>query len=356
MIDLKEYILTNMDDAGMYLGKEIHFECPDCGDKKGHCSFNIKKELFNCYKCGWSANPVTFIMKAESISYKEAESFLNTDKEKIPSLPKLKERLNKTFEEPLDKYTEEEHKNSKLPVEYISFGSLMNLKFNMKKTVSAEEAKKLDSPMDYNNAIFYMHDREFKSETLKEFKIGFCIKGHYKDRIIFPIQCGNKFSFQSRRMYDHQDQKYKNPPGAKYTQLLYNYQYLQYIKHKEGSIKRLFIVEGGFDCMRMFELGFKTTTAALGKGIHDHRISLLLDVNPEVVYLMLDSDAESQAYKNAYNLVNFFTTKIIHLPKGIDPDMIRERKQMLLHINNAKEYSKKELQKIKENKWQKLAA
>lgn len=50
---------------------ELMIECPECGDARGKCSYNIEKNAVNCFVCGFHGNKYAIHMKARGFTTEE---------------------------------------------------------------------------------------------------------------------------------------------------------------------------------------------------------------------------------------------------------------------------------------------
>jgi len=221
---------------------------------------------------------------------------------------------------------------------YINKEEETALSINDLKDVESEVTKKLDVvnlpdeyiPCYYNGVWKipeYLHERKIRKRTIKKFKIGFCVKGYYKDRIIMPIKCGELFAFTSRIMDDEYrgEDKYKHAYRSRIKDMFLNY---DNIEHDEINL-----VEGPFDLFRLFQFGFDNTLCSF-KGrnkLSSYALNLLLMKNVKKINILYDADAVEIAEKLSIQLKAFFKIRVLILDSG-DPDVATKNsiKKMLL--------------------------
>jgi hypothetical protein len=176
--------------------------------------------------------------------------------------------FNDYFNEEKEEHEQESIKVS-LPDEYIPFSSI-----------------DLDNPdhlVPYNYLIF---DRKINRDLILKHRLGFCLEGKYRNRIIIPSYDKNGMLnyFVARTWIDKYKPSYLNPKIDK-SKFIYN----------EGFINwdaPVYLVEGGFD-----ELSFPVNTIPLlGKVIGEKLFYVLKDKKPEII-IILDPDAINDAIK-----------------------------------------------------------
>jgi DNA primase len=103
----------------------------------------------------------------------------------------------------------------------------------------------------------YLAERELAPETIAQFGIGHCKKGTLAGRIAIPIHntIGELVGYVGRwpGQPPHNRPKYKLPKGFKKSLEVFN---LHRAKDAEPTTP-LIIVEGFFDCMKVWQAGFQ---------------------------------------------------------------------------------------------------
>ena len=296
MIDIKKYLIDNHGghkSKQLSSNSEIAMICPECGKGEDHFNFNVDRKRGGCLKCGYGVRSIeSLLIKLEGIKKSEAKLLVETGgyKNKVEAVLNIFEDKN-IYEE--DK--EAEHINSDLPKEF----ELMIDYLRIPKYI-------IPSCFD---------DRKYPLLLIEKYGIGFCKKGKYASRIIIPIICGDKKSFVARRIFEWQNNKYKNPPGSKHSQLLFGFDNI-----KKGET--IYVCEGVTDVLRMSQYGYNAVST-FGKKISDNQIKLLSLKEPFEIVVLFDGDAIKQNKKAFRKISLNHNTSYVTLPSEYDPDNIQ---------------------------------
>ncbi len=299
MIDLKKYLVEK--HGGHKSGQlnspdEIALpECFWCHKDKDHFNFNIKTNKGGCLKCGKGFHSVVqMICKLEHLNETRAKLYLmHGSLEERSKMSLVKDILGKNK---IDEKTESEieHLNTELPDEFIPMVDL---------TITGV---KIRIPLEFK-------ERNYSRKIISKAKIGYCGEGDYACRIIFPIYCKDMKSFVARRIHEWQNKKYKNPPGSKHSQLLYNYNNMP----EYGGL--IFVVEGVTDVLRLWSYGLYAV-CTFGKKISFKQIDLLVELQPKEVVSVFDGDAVKQNKKSFEKLSLRLNASYMVLPKKNDEE------------------------------------
>ena len=155
---------------------------------------------------------------------------------------------------------------------------------------------------------------------------------YYSHRIFFPIYSrkGEICGFQGRAIAES-GAKYLTAPWMNKSEVLYGcHEYPTGVGH-------LLLVEGVMDKLGWHKVGLNAV-ASFGKSISDAQIEILLDINPDVLYLAYDRDALSKSFDFCErNLHRFKKILIISMPFGRDSDEMTDD-ELVDCIENAVEY------------------
>lgn len=187
-------------------GVEFLFFCPKCQHHKKKLSINIDKDCFKCWVCGWSSKSI-----GHAVALRGTQQQINTWME-------LTGKVDfSTFENeaPVEEQV-------RLPKEFITLTS-------KKSGPIAIQAKQ------------YLFSRGITFHDIVWWKMGFCPKGKYENRIVIPSfdMRGNVNYFVARSFKEHQV-PYLNPAASK--DLIFNELYLDWTKD-------ITLVEGVFDAV-----------------------------------------------------------------------------------------------------------
>lgn len=163
----------------------------------------------------------------------------------------------------------------------------------------------------------YMVERGISMDDAQMFGLGWCSKGRYENRLVFPVfEQGRLVYWQARAMWsplegDRSFRKTLNPSskmgGASPNEVLMNLDMAaQYL--------RVAIVEGPIDLAH----AGPSAVATLGKKISPVQIAKLIKAGVRAVDLMWDSDARQDMLNASELLMRFFDTRCVFLPRG-DP-------------------------------------
>lgn len=293
-------ILKNIfDDVNGYLQSEqLQVNCPRCQEREGlsqpdgkfNLEINTSKRMFRCWKCdepqfSGSLGKLIRIYGNRS-DYEIYKSYVN-------SYGAYDVDEN---EDEIDEFIP-----VSLPKEMISFSKM-----------------DVNDPNHFEAYNYLINERKISREIILKYRLGFCLEGRYKNRIIIPSydEIGNINYFVSRT-YDPtiKKMKYDNPKLNK-NKIIFN----------EGYIKwdsTIFLVEGVFE-MLSFPIN---TIPMLGKEISHKLLMKLKELKPEIVVL-LDPDAFSKSVELFQLLSNVYLgyedkIRLVKLPDKLDLDEIK---------------------------------
>ena len=320
-------------------GKNYFGVCPFHDDNNPSMSVSPDKQIYKCFSCGASGNVFNFVMDYEKIDFKQALAVL-ANRSGI-KLGNASIKSNNKF----DKY-----------LRIYDFAS----KFyqNNLNAKSGKEARE------------YLFERNINAELIEHFKIGLSTnernglvklltnKGYnfkdletiglankeddlYINRIMFPLfnTNGDIVGFSGRIYNTISQSKYintKETPIFKKGELLYNY---HQVKEEVRKAKKVIIVEGFMDVIRLYAVGIKNVIALMGTSITKEQIILIKRLSNNII-ISLDGDGPG---KKAAFVVGTELEKedlnigVISLKEGLDPDEF------------VTKYGKNEYQKLVDN-------
>jgi DNA primase len=269
---------------------QISFDCPVCsheikgldkGDGKGNLEINYGYHVYKCWACSETH-------ETQGTIYKLIRNYGSKSDLKKYRL------VNPNIE--LKKKEKKEIKG--LPKEFIPL---------------SEECNSLE----YKKALEYLTKRNIDMDTIEKYNIGYCEKGDYSNRVVFPsYDIHNDVNYYLGRSYEKYTKlKYKNPEIPK-TEIIFN----------EGKVNwdsNIFIVEGVFD-----HIVVPNSIPMLGKVISDDLFTKLVSKAECKVIILLDSDAYTDAiklYKKLNSTKLFGRVFIIKLPKGYDISDVNQK-------------------------------
>ena len=184
----------------------------------------------------------------------------------------------------------------------------------------------------------YLTERALDRKTIEHFGLGFCNKGILKGRIAIPIHNvnGELVAYIGRwpGSPPEGEGKYKLPKGFHKSLEIFNLH--RAIEHTGTP---LIIVEGVFDCMRIWQLGYPEVCAILGSELSDNQVSLLQSHWHEHIVLMFDEDeaGRSGQSKAISKIGASHWVRSASLPRpGMQPEgLTHETFKELLHGNGV---------------------
>ncbi len=312
--------------------------CPFHSEKTSSFSVSPHKQIFYCFGCGAGGNVFSYLMKYHGITFPEAVKMagvrcgipiemgpVSPEKEKHMALREGLYRLNQQV--------------------MAHYGQLLC------QAPSGEPARK------------YLESRGIRRDTIEQLNLGLSLKrwddmvlflkkkkvskmmaetsglvlkrrekaGYYdrfRNRIMFPIfDVTRQVAGFGGRVMDDDIPKYLNSPETPvYTKgrILYGFHLSKTHCRQEDAV---YIVEGYFDFISLFQCGIKNCVATLGTALSESHVRLLKGAAARA-YLVFDSDkAGINAAKRSIGtfIKEGMDVRIIILPQGQDPDSFVQR-------------------------------
>lgn len=180
------------------------------------------------------------------------------------------------------------------------------------------------------NALDFLEARSIPHETTLEFGVGYCpVKcpqevRQFASRIVIPLYDlqGDVIGFGGRLVGQEDAVKWINSYESsiyKKGRYLYNLNNAQDYILKEGSV---ILVEGYFDCIRLWINGFRNVVASCGTSLTVWQIRAMKRY-ADSVSILYDGDKSGQAAGlRAMEICKEerFQAKMVNLPDELDPD------------------------------------
>jgi len=316
-------------------GKNFEALCPFHTEKTPSFKVSSDKQIYHCFGCAKGGNVFTFLMEHEKMSFIEAVRYLAKranivlrETESDFKREKL-EKLNYAHQVALDYFQDLLFQNryKKVLEKYLKSGRGItdeNIKY-FKIGLSGEEwdgfikyaAHKDLTPDDLARAGLAVHNEEKHSYY-----------DRFRQRLMFPIfnLSQTPIAFGGRNLKKGEYAKYVNSPETPlYSKrnILYG---LNFAREHIRQAGHVFIVEGYFDFISLWQAGKKNVVASSGTAFTLNQARLLARF-AEDVYLFFDADSAGHAA--ALRSVEFLydaglEVKVMITPEGEDPDTIAQ--------------------------------
>ncbi|MBU3952074.1 MAG: DNA primase, partial [Proteobacteria bacterium] len=281
-------------------GRNFFGLCPFHSEKTPSFSVNADKQIFHCFGCSAGGNALSFMMKYHGISFPEAAKM-------------LARKYNVTIEtQSID------------PVQRKQIQVKESL-FRLNKRVMMLYAGILSNRSMGRSAMDYLEKRGITADTIETFHLGFSPdqwdtgvnflkkervghqiavnsglilprkqgNGHYdrfRNRLIFPIfDINMQVAGFGGRVMDDSMPKYMNSPETPVyskSRILYGLHASKQHCRREGIV---YIVEGYFDFLSLYQNGIQNTVASLGTALTQEHVRILKGYASKMI-LVFDSD------------------------------------------------------------------
>lgn len=307
--------------------------CPFHTEKSPSFKVSTDRQLFHCFGCGKGGNVFTFLMEHEGMSFVEAVRHL-ADRAGVPIRETRSdhrrdemERLNYAHEVAVEYYQQllNDPKYKVVLDNYLMNKRGMNLE-------SIQEFKLGLSGESWDGLLTYAARKDIKPEEMT--RAGLTgrseQRGTYYDRfrqrLMIPIyNLSNKpIAFGGRTLKKGEPAKYINSPETPLyskSRVLYGLNFARDHIRKSNSV---YVVEGYFDVISLFQHGIKNVVASSGTAFTSQQAHLLARF-AEQVYLFFDADSAGRqaALRSVDSLYDAgLEVKVISAPAGEDPDSI----------------------------------
>ncbi|MFH1152214.1 MAG: DNA primase [Pseudomonadota bacterium] len=307
--------------------------CPFHSEKTPSFSVSPHKQIFHCFGCSTGGNVISYLMKYQGVSFPEAVRLLAV---KYGVHIETREAVNPEVQRKLK----------------IREGLV-----RLNKAVMDYYAATLKQGKTAANARQYLTRRKITQDTIDRFSLGYAPDawdsvvglfrkmrtgkslaelsglvlpkkqgGYYdrfRNRIMFPIFDANmQVTGFGGRVMDDSVPKYLNSPETPvYSKgrILYGLHLAKQYCRQQDTV---YIVEGYFDFLTLFQNGITNVVASLGTALTSDHVRILKGHVSRAV-LVFDSDAAGvNAARRSIDifLAESLDVRILVLPQGYDPD------------------------------------
>lgn len=334
-------------------GKNFFGVCPFHDDNNPSMSVSYDKQIYKCFSCGASGNVFNFVMDYEHVDFKEALNILA--KRAGISIG----NINISSQNKYDKYYKMYDFSLKFYQNNINSSYGKDAKeYLYKRGINDELIKHFKiglSLLEKDKLTKILLEKDYTKKEMEMYGLGNGFNDLYVNRIMFPLfDVSSKVVGFSGRIYNSSsDSKYintKETPIFKKGEMLYNFYEAKDFVRLE---KKIIVVEGFMDVIRLYSVGIKNVVALMGTSLTKEQISLLKRLSNNV-YLSLDGDeAGLKAMANIGSVLeeNGFNVRIIKLSSNLDPDefILKYKKEGYMALyENPMSYSEFKIDYMKE--------
>lgn len=314
-------------------GRNYFGLCPFHSEKTPSFSVNDSKQIFHCFGCSVGGNVISYLMKYHGISFPEAVKMISR-RYNIP----IETRKMSFAKRRWHQQKEALFRLNKAVIDFYS-SALLNSdsgaaarKYLSKRGITDDTIVKFKlgySPDSWDAIVNLLRTQKISKKTAVQSGLVLERKqknGYYdrfRKRIMFPIfDINMQVSGFGGRVMDDAMPKYMNSPETPVynkSRILYG---LHAAKQYCRQAQKVFIVEGYFDFLSLYQRGVKNCVASLGTALTPDHVRILKGYAGQMI-LVFDSDAAG--INAAQKSIKIFLkegidTRVLVLPKGFDPD------------------------------------
>ena len=324
--------------------------CPFHNERTPSFSVNKSRNFCYCFSCHKGGSPISFIMEKEGVSYHEA----------------LLQLAKKYGIEVKERELTDEEREQQTRREGMLVANEWAKNYFVSNLNDKEEGR--------NIGLSYIYERKITPEAVKAFALGYAIdkgsdytdealkKGfsleilkatgltgtgqngsHYdrfRGRVMFPIinSAGKTIAFGGRDLKGAPAKYINSPESEVYVKNRELYGIFQ-AKGEMVKENKVYLVEGYFDVIGMWQAGIKNVVASSGTALTDGQIALLHRFTENVTLIYDGDSAGIKASLRGIDmlLAHNLNVKAVPLPPGDDPDSLAAR----LSPQELKEYLQK---------------
>jgi DNA primase len=317
-------------------GREFKACCPFHNEKTPSFWVSPDKQFYHCFGCGAHGTVVGFLMQYEKLEFPEAIAALAERAGlELPREAQDSQRSGSTdlydVMSSATRFFEQNLKDNERARNYLAGRGI---------DAATAQAFALGYATDSWNALlnrFGAHEDERRRLLQAGLIIERDTKGgerqagfydRFRDRLMFPIRDGRgRILAFGGRVIDAGEPKYLNSPETPLFHKGRELYGLYEARQARADFKRLLIVEGYMDVVRLHQAGISFAVATLGTATTQEHLNKIFRITSEVVFCF-DGDragrqAAWRALENALPLArDGRELKFMFLPEGHDPDTL----------------------------------
>jgi len=294
--------------------------CPFHSEKTPSFTVSAEKQLYKCFGCGEGGNVISFVMKAENLSFMDAVQKLadscgmtvpNDDDQSFNIRKKVLEANVAAAKHWRANLFSEKGKNA------LGYLTRRGMSIDSIKAFGIGYAT--DGWYDMTNALTAQH---FSKTDLESARL--CSKGKnggtfdfFRDRIMFPIinERGDVIAFSGRVLTSGDEgRKYINSPETP----AYSKSRALYGIHLAKRTKEdfLLLVEGNMDVIALHQAGFDNAIATCGTALTPQQAQIMRKIAAKAVVCFDQDDAGKKATDKAIDILSKadIDVRVLRLP------------------------------------------
>jgi DNA primase len=314
-------------------GREYKACCPFHNEKSPSFSVSAEKQFYHCFGCGAHGTVIGFLMQYEKMEFLDAVADL---------AQRAGLELPREAQAPRDPGSADLHD---LMLQAARFFE-QNLADNPRARAYVQR-RGLDLKISAKFSLGYAPDAwealltrfgAHEEDRRRLLQVGLILErsgertsgfyDRFRDRLMFPIRDsrGRVIGFGGR-VIDQGEPKYMNSPETPLFHKGRELYGLYEARQARGDFKRLVVVEGYMDVVRLHQAGITYAVATLGTATTQEHLNKIFRMTSEVVFCF-DGDragrqAAWRALENALPLArDGRELKFMFLPEGHDPDTL----------------------------------
>lgn len=282
--------------------------------------------FYHCFGCQAHGDAISFLMDHQRLSFSEAVELLAERYQIVLEYEQTSEKTKgkKVFMEAIAKAQEYFHeklltsKEGNQALDYLS-----------KRGIDLDFVKKFElglAPKEGKALAEILLKIAPKNELIEIGLLNQYGSSFFYDRITFPIRNaqGAVVGFSARLFKESTTGgKYINSKESFIFKKSHLFFGLNYSRMRLAKGKKVLLVEGQIDALRLIDHGLNATLAPLGTALTESHVEKLVQLGVEKAYIAFDSDdaGMNAALKSGHLLQKKkITTYIVPMPKKYDPD------------------------------------
>jgi len=296
-------------------GDRLSGPCPiHGGSNVTQFRVSISKNCFNCFgSCEGGGNVIDFVSRMENVSFRDAALLLQSWF--LPE-PAHEKNASRSICRKSPSKQNENRSRKIISFQNESISSEIDSQENIPLTFKLKT-------LDFDHP--YLASRGLSPEAIAHFGLGYCKRGCLRGHVVVPIHNpdGALVAYAGRwpGQPDRSHPKYRFPKGFRKSLEVYNL----HRALEEPDDLPLVLVEGFFDCIKMWQAGVRKCVALMGSHCSETQIDRIIESLPSnsEVEVLFDADDAGRkgADRVAESLKDHSRIRIIELPKnGMQPD------------------------------------